>query len=256
MSLFFTSLNSGSNGNCYYIGNEQDAILIDAGISCRETEKRMSGLGLSLEKVRAIFISHEHSDHIRGAEVLSRKYSIPVYMSAVTCLNSVVPVETNLMRTFTAAEKLDISSLRVCPFPKQHDSVDPYSFTVSFNGITVGVFTDIGEACPNLVHHFSLCHAAFLEANYDEVMLEEGNYPSYLKKRIKSSVGHLSNLQALELFTRHKSPFLTHLILSHLSAHNNHPSVVDKLFSQHANGTRIEIASRYKETEVFCITVS
>jgi phosphoribosyl 1,2-cyclic phosphodiesterase len=174
-------------------------------------------------------------------------------MSAVTCLNGVVPVEPYLMRTFTASEKLDIESLQVCTFPKQHDSVDPYSFTVGFNGTTVGVFTDIGEACPNLVYHFSQCHAAFLEANYDEAMLENGNYPLHLKRRIKSNKGHLSNIQALELFVRHKSPFLTHLILSHLSEHNNHPSIVAKLFSQNANGTCIEIASRYRETEVFFV---
>lgn len=254
MSIFLTSLNSGSNGNCYYIGNDRHAVLIDAGISCRETERRLSRLGLSIEKVRAIFVSHEHSDHIRGVEVLSRKYNIPVYMSSGTFLSSLYPVEKDLIRTFTANEELEISGFTLSPFPKQHDSSDPYSFTVSHNGITVGVFTDIGEACPTVVHHFSHCHAAFLEANYDERMLEDGNYPLHLKRRIKSRVGHLSNLQALDLFSLYRSPFLTLLILSHLSEYNNHPSIVDKLFSPFANGTRIEIASRYHETAVFCIT--
>lgn len=253
MSLFLSSLNSGSNGNCYYIGNEHDAVLIDAGISCRETIQRMTRLGLSVQKVRAIFISHEHSDHIRGVGVLSRKYGIPVYMSSVILLNGLVSIEPELIRSFSADGEMNICSLKVFAFSKLHDSADPYSFTISHNGITAGVFTDIGEACPNVINHFSRCHAAFLEANYDEVMLEEGRYPLFLKRRIKSRVGHLSNVQALELFNQHKSPFLSHLILSHLSEHNNHPAIVDKIFSPHSNGTRIEIASRYRETEVFRI---
>ncbi|MCX6271105.1 MAG: MBL fold metallo-hydrolase [Bacteroidetes bacterium] len=254
MSIFLAALNSGSNGNCYYVGNEQDAVLVDAGISCRETERRMSRLGLTLEKVRAVFISHEHTDHIRGAEVLSRKYKLPVYLSVVTYLNSLLQIETEQLRTFSANERLEIGSLNVCPFPKLHDGADPYSFTVMTEGLTAGVFTDIGEACPNLVHHFGYCHAAFLEANYDEVMLDEGNYPVYLKNRIKSKVGHLSNNQALDLFNRHKAPYLSHLILSHLSEHNNHPDIVNALFAPHANGTLIEIASRYEPTGVFCVT--
>jgi len=253
MSLYYTSLNSGSNGNCYYVGNEQDAVLVDVGISCRETERRMSALGLPVEKLRAIFVSHEHADHIRGVNVLSRKYNIPVYMSVATCLNSLVQVEAGLMRTFSACEKLEIASLAVHAFPKQHDSIDPYSFTVSYKGATVGVFTDIGEACPNLVQHFSNCHAAFLEANYDEDMLENGKYPVYLKRRISSNFGHLSNRQALDLFKQHKAPYLSHLILSHLSEHNNHPAILTDLFLPHANGTQIEIASRYAETAVFYV---
>ena len=125
MPLFYTSLNSGSNGNCYYVGNEQDAVLVDIGISCRETVNRMSSLGLMIERVRAIFISHEHSDHIRGVEVLSRRYRIPVYMSAITCLNDLVPVEKELMRTFSSNERIDIASLSVNAFSKLHDSADP-----------------------------------------------------------------------------------------------------------------------------------
>jgi len=250
MSLYITSLNSGSNGNSYYIGNEQDAVLVDAGISCREIERRLTSLGLPIENIRGIFVSHEHSDHIRGVGVLSRKHTIPVYMSAQTALSSLIPAEPELIRTFMGNETIQIGSLHVDTFSKLHDSIDPYSFTVHFNGITIGVFTDIGEPCPNVRHQFSRCHAAFLESNYDERMLDDGSYPIYLKRRIKSQVGHLSNVQALELFTQHKAPHLQHLILSHLSEHNNHPGIVSRLFEPHANGTQIRIASRYRETEV------
>jgi phosphoribosyl 1,2-cyclic phosphodiesterase len=251
--LCLSSLNSGSNGNCYYIGNDRDAVLIDAGISCRETEHRMARLGLSLRNVRAIFISHDHSDHIRGVEVLSRKHRIPVYITPATCTNSRMRLDSRLVRPFTAHEPLHFGSLTVNPFPKQHDAIDPHSFTVTGDGITVGVFTDIGEACENVARHFGLCHAAFLEANYDETMLEEGRYPVFLKRRIRGDHGHLSNMQALEIFNSYRAPFLNLLVLSHLSAQNNHPRIVQELFALHANGTRIAIASRYQESEKYFV---
>ena len=247
MPLYLTSLNSGSNGNCYYISNGEDAVLIDAGISCRETERRMMRLGLPIRKVRAIFITHEHTDHTRGAELLSRKYRIPVYITGATFLNSRMNLEPDLMMPFSAENTVEIGGLRVKPFPKWHDASEPHSFTVSSNGLTAGVFTDIGTACENVASHLSLCHAAFLEANYDESMLDHGHYPPYLKKRIKGMEGHLSNDQALELFMTHRSPHLKLLVLSHLSAENNHPQLVHDLFSTNANGTRIVVASRYEE---------
>jgi phosphoribosyl 1,2-cyclic phosphodiesterase len=254
MSLCLSSLNSGSNGNCYYVGNNHDAVLIDAGISCRETERRMTRLGLSIRKVRAIFISHEHSDHTQGVEILSRKHRIPVYITAATYRHSRLRLNPQLVQQFTTHEQVHIGSLTVNPFPKRHDGTDPHSFTVTCNAITAGVFTDIGIACENVVHHFSQCHAAFLETNYDETMLQHGNYPVYLKRRIRGDEGHLSNMQAFEIFTGNRAPFLKLLILSHLSAQNNRPQIVTDLFAPHANGTRITIASRYRESEVYCIS--
>jgi len=253
MPLYLTSLNSGSNGNCYYIGNGNDAVLIDAGISCRETERRMMRLGLPLRNVKAIFITHEHTDHTRGAEVLSRKYRIPVYITGATFLHSRMNLDPGLTMDFDSGTTVKIGGLTIKPFPKWHDASEPHSFTVSADGITAGVFTDIGMACENVALHLRTCHAAFLEANYDEAMLDNGHYPPYLKKRIKSMEGHLSNDQALELFTKYRSPNLKLLVLSHLSAENNRPQLVHELFSRHANGTRIEIASRFEESEVFCV---
>jgi phosphoribosyl 1,2-cyclic phosphodiesterase len=251
--LCLSSLNSGSNGNCYYVGNDHDAVLIDAGISCRETERRMARLGLSLARVRAILISHEHTDHTKGVEVLSRKHRIPVYITPRTHLHSRIQINPHLIQPFSAGEELHFGSLSVKAFQKQHDAADPHSFTVTGNGITVGVFTDIGSSCEQLIHHFGQCHAAFLEANYDETMLEEGRYPYFLKNRIRGGKGHLSNLQALELFNRCRAPFLELLVLSHLSQQNNHPQIVTDVFVPHANGTRIAIASRYVESEVFSV---
>ena len=254
MSLFVASLNSGSNGNCYYIGNEQEAVLIDAGISCREIETRMARLGLSLRKVKAIFVSHEHTDHIRGIEVLSRKYRIPVYITPLTQQNGRLILDSDLQKPFFADKPINIGDLQITPFTKLHDAVHPHSFSIARGEIKVGVFTDIGDVCENLIAHFKQCHAAFLETNYDEELLENGSYPYHLKRRIRGGLGHLSNTQALALFTAHKPDYMTHVFLSHLSKDNNRPQLVLELFNTHALGTEIIIASRFAETRVYHIT--
>jgi phosphoribosyl 1,2-cyclic phosphodiesterase len=253
MSLFISSIASGSNGNCYYIGNHHDAVLIDVGLSCKEIEKRMLRSGLSMKKVRAIFISHEHIDHIRGVEVISKKHHIPVFINEKTYANGRVKIKDELIRSFSDEEIVPVNSLNVIPFFKSHDAADPYSFSVEHEGIRIGIFTDLGIACNKLIAHFNQCHAAFLEANYDDEMLENGRYPVYLKNRIRSGHGHLSNAQALEVFINHRPEFLQHLFLAHLSKENNSPELVHELFSAHAGNTRIVVASRYEESEIFRI---
>ena len=254
MSLFIASLNSGSNGNCYYAGNGQEAILIDAGITCTEIEKRLKRLGLSIQNVKAIFISHEHSDHIKGVAVLSKKYRLPVYVTPSTLQHCGLTVEKALVNTFNAHEPIAIGEIYIIPFPKMHDACDPFSFLISCNEVKVGVFTDIGTPCKNLLSYFAQCHAAFLEANYDDNMLQQGNYPWFLKKRISGGMGHLSNKQALEIFLHHRASHMTHLFLSHLSKNNNCPRLVHDMFSTHANGVEMIVASRDEETPVYHIT--
>ena len=253
MTLYIASLNSGSNGNCYYIGNSRESVLIDAGIPCREAERRMRRLGLSLSTVKAIFISHEHVDHIRGLEVLSKRYQLPVYISDSTRQYLPLPLEPHLVRRLDPREPVTAGDLTVTPFPKTHDASDPCSFVVSSPTVRIGIFTDLGVVCEQLIHHFSRCHAAFLETNYDEHLLDKGRYPHFLKNRIRGGFGHLSNRQALDLFVRHRPAFMSHLFLSHLSRDNNRPELVQALFEKEAQGTRIVIASRDQETELYAI---
>ncbi|MCE3282132.1 MAG: beta-lactamase domain protein [Chitinophagaceae bacterium] len=253
MSLQVASLNSGSNGNCYYVGNEKEAILVDAGLSCREIEKRLNRLELDMAKIKAIFISHEHTDHIKGVELLSSKHRLPVYITDATRRHGRIKLDKQLSRTFAGNAPIDIGSIRVSAFSKLHDAADPYSFLVSCNNVNVGVFTDIGAPCSNLVQHFSQCHAAFLESNYDEFMLQHGGYPFHLKKRITGGKGHLSNAQALEVFRQHRPSFMTHLFLSHLSSNNNRPELVQEMFDAHAGEVKMVIASRYNESEIYYI---
>jgi len=253
MSLQIASLNSGSNANCYYIGNHNEAVLIDAGLSCRETDKRMKRLGLDIRSVKAIFISHEHADHISGLPVLSKKYKLPVYITQNTLRNCNFEIEKDLTYSFIQNDPVSVGELSIIPFIKSHDANDPHSFIISSNNVHVGVITDIGYACKHVIKHFKLCDAVFLESNYCAEMLENGSYPLHLKKRISSRKGHLSNDQALELFLKHKPAHLQLLILSHLSQNNNHPELVNKMFTQNASGVKIVVASRHKETELFTV---
>jgi phosphoribosyl 1,2-cyclic phosphodiesterase len=253
MSLFISSLNSGSNGNCYYVGNEQEAVLIDVGISCRQTETRLLRLGLSMEKVKAIFISHEHTDHISGLAQLAGKYKLPVFITPKTLKRSRLVLQGFPVNPLFGNEPVWIGELCITAFPKHHDAADPHSFMIAFEDTKVGVFTDIGAPCEHLIHHFSQCHAAFLEANYDEEMLDRGRYPYFLKQRIRGGKGHLSNQQALTLFRDHKPAFMSHVLLSHLSKDNNCPQLARDLFLPHLNSTELIVASRNEETPVFRI---
>ena len=251
MSLFTASLNSGSNANCYYVGNREEGVLIDAGLSCRETERRMKQLSLSLEKVKALFVSHEHADHISGVPGLAKKYGFLVYITARTLAHGKIPIDPAQVRSFRDQQAVQIGELEVIPFRKSHDAADPHSFLVSHRGTRIGVITDIGYACKRVIHYFRQCHAVYLESNYCEEMLEKGHYPYPLKKRIRGDEGHLSNRQALELFTAFRTPELQLLILSHLSKNNNDPRVVKALFAPHASDVRVVVASRYEPSEIF-----
>jgi phosphoribosyl 1,2-cyclic phosphodiesterase len=251
MALFVTSLNSGSNGNCYYVGTSEEAILVDAGLSCRETEKRLLRLGLSMQQVKAVFISHEHSDHIFGLEVLAKKHRLPVFITDRTRLNSSVKLHPELVNTFRAFVPVQVGSMSVYAFPKFHDAADPHSFIVSSSTTRVGIFTDIGNCCNHVEDSFSRCNAVFLESNYDEAMLMNGRYPYHLKQRIRGGKGHLSNRQALDLFLKHRNRDMSHLFLSHLSKENNRPELVEELFKPYAGSTEIVVTSRYCETPVY-----
>lgn len=251
--MFVCSLNSGSNANCYYVGNQEEAVLIDGGLSCRETVKRMKRAGLSIKSVKALFVSHEHGDHIHGIPGLSKKFSLPVFITKNTLANCNLDLREELIRPLFPFQPVNIGSLSIKAFPKLHDASDPQSFVIECRGVRVGVFTDIGEPCNHVISHFSQCHAAFLEANYDEEMLLKGSYPYPLKNRIRGQYGHMSNDQAMELFINHRPSYMSHLFLSHLSRDNNSPKLVKNIFDRIAGKTQIVIASRDRETRLFHI---
>lgn len=250
-ALYTASIASGSNGNCYYIGNDHDAVLIDVGISCGELEKRMQRMGLSLEKVKAIFISHEHTDHIKGLTIVANKYQIPVFISPGTFASCRLAIPSRLLHLLRPNYTVYVGSLEVISFHKIHDAADPQSFLIRQNELTVGVFTDIGAISDSLIYHFQQCNVVFLETNYDEQMLEKGRYPYFLKQRIKSGYGHLSNLQAFDLYRYYKNPNLKLVYLCHLSRDNNDPQLVLDLFKSQSIDSHLVLAGRDSETGVY-----
>ena len=249
--LEICALASGSNGNCYYIGNQEDAILVDVGISRRQVMERMRVRGLDASKIRAVFISHEHADHFRGVRVLSKQLNVPVYMTVATFEKSWRPDRPAKIVNFEPGDVVDIGEFRIHTFSKQHDAAQPCSFRIEHEGTNVGVMTDIGEPCRNVMEHLSACNAVFLESNYDEDMLWNGSYPWYLKNRVASEYGHLSNNQAVELLKNYGSKHLEVVFLSHLSAENNRPEIALEAFSELNAKHSVRLTNRYAPAEIY-----
>lgn len=249
------ALASGSNGNCYYIGNKEDAILIDAGINCKQILIRMNAKGLNPNKIRAIFITHEHNDHVCGARVLGKKLDIPVYMTKGTYQSLYFTNRPLAVRFVEPGQPVMLIPFFVHPILKNHDAKEPISFRIELQGINIGVFTDIGLPCGNVTSHLHHCHALFLETNYDEKMLWEGSYPYHLKKRVASDVGHLSNMQAVNLLSEHAGLSLKWVLLSHLSGENNTPQVAYDALKHFEERFHIVLTSRREPGEVIAIEI-
>ena len=247
------ALASGSNGNCYYIGHQDEAILVDAGINCKQILARLKSRRLSTSKIRAVFITHEHRDHVCGARVLSKKLDIPVYMSKGTHDSLYFIHRPLASRIFNGYEPISAGKFIVYPVPKNHDATEPTSFRVLVDELNIGVFTDIGKPCANVISHLEKCDALFLETNYDEKMLWEGSYPYPLKQRVASDVGHLSNKQAVDLIENSAGPHLKWILLSHLSAQNNTPVIATNAMKHLEGRYHIKLTSRYEAGEVISL---
>jgi len=249
--LEICAIASGSNGNCYYIGNETHAVLVDAGISCKQIIHRMKDRNLNPLKVKAVFITHEHSDHLSGARVFGNRLNVPIYITPKTYYGAYKNQRPDYPKFFNPGEIINVGDFEVHSFLKNHDASEPCSFRVQHGGKNIGVFTDIGEACENVTQHLKMCDGLFLETNYDETMLWNGSYPWFLKQRVASTVGHLSNRQASDLLHSHAGEHLKCVFLSHLSKENNTHEIAYE--SMHPLTTRFEVklTSRYEAGEVY-----
>jgi phosphoribosyl 1,2-cyclic phosphodiesterase len=219
-------LASGSKGNAIYISDGFTAILIDAGLSATEIKRRLRSRGLNPKDLNAIVVTHEHSDHIQAVGVLSRQLKLPIYLSRniekkVSSGNSLHEIQT-----FSSGSTFQINNLAVHPFAVSHDAADPVGFTIGQNGSRIGVATDLGIVTPHVKENLKHCHLLILEANHDPDMLINGPYPWYLKRRIQSRSGHLSNQQSKRLLMELQHKGLEHVILAHLSQTNNAPQKV------------------------------
>ncbi|RJQ75570.1 MAG: MBL fold metallo-hydrolase [Desulfobacteraceae bacterium] len=223
-SLSVCVLASGSKGNAIYVGNGRTACLVDVGLSGIEIERRMCAAGLTADQLSAIVVSHEHSDHVRGVGVLSRRYRLPVYISPRTEKAAGSQLgRLHEIRYFEIGRPFEINDLTFHPFSTSHDAEDSAGFTISQNGRKIGIATDLGIATGMVKEHLRTCALLILEANHDPTMLIEGPYPWPLKQRIKSRNGHLSNEDSGNLLAEIRHAGLCHVVLAHLSETNNTP---------------------------------
>lgn len=244
------ALASGSNGNCYYIGNEKEAVLVDVGISNRQLSQRLRDSKLSMRKIKAVFITHEHTDHIQGMRIVCEKNGIEGYITKTTYEKARKDYRSAKAHFFTAGDTLNIGNIKVHSFSKQHDAVDPTSFRIEIDGLNIAVLTDLGVPCENVREHLALCDAAFLESNYDLNILMDGKYPPFLKHRVSSNNGHLSNDQALRLVKELNGSPLKTIFLSHISEDNNRVDLAMDNFKELAATHKILGTNRYAASDV------
>lgn len=227
MSLKLCVLGSGSSGNCTYVASEQTAVLIDAGLSGRETAARMASVGAELVDLAGVCVTHEHADHKACLAVLHRRTGVGLYANAGTIegIERAGKVPGLSWNVFTTGTPFEVGDMRIEPFSVPHDSYDPVGFIVGCGTLRVGVVTDMGMSTGLIRERLKGCRAAVIEANHDEALLRDCGRPWSLKQRISSRQGHLSNTQAADLACAVAGPELEVLFLAHLSAECNEPEL-------------------------------
>ena len=233
-------LASGSRGNATYISDGRTAILIDAGLSGIEIQRRMAAKGLDPHHLDAILVSHEHSDHVQGVGVLSRRFGLPVYINEGTRQASASALgKLTGHRPFSCGEPFGVGNLTIHPFSISHDAEDPAAFTITCGQTKIGLATDLGIVTGVVQSHLQACDILILEANHDPQMLIDGPYPWPLKQRIRGRSGHLSNQDAASLVSTLQHDRLAHIVLAHLSEENNTPQKARTAVKAVLNGARI-----------------
>jgi len=234
MRIKFLSLASGSSGNCYYLGTNTYGILIDAGIGVRTIKKTLKEYGLALEMVHAVFVTHDHADHIKSVGILGEKYGIPIY--------STPGIHLGINRNYCMTEKLTSASIRyiekeipltfkdfkITAFEVPHDGTDNVGYCIEANEKVFSFMTDLGHVPPTATQYIQKTNYLIIEANYDNEMLRMGPYPQHLKKRIAGSKGHMCNQDTGDYLAQIYHQELKYIWLCHLSKDNNHPELAHK----------------------------
>lgn len=246
-------LASGSRGNSIHISNGASSILVDAGLSGVELERRMKSRNIDPRELGAILVTHEHGDHVQSVGVLSRRFDLPVYINRKTSKAACGLGVIEDLRHFECGASFQHEDLTIHPFSISHDAEDPAGFTIGVGDLKVGIATDLGVATSMVKVHLDRCALLVLEANHDPDMLINGPYPWPLKQRIKSRTGHLSNEDSGKLLKEILHDRLHHVVLAHLSEQNNTPekalSVVGGALAGHA--ARLAVGVQDKATEIF-----
>lgn len=228
MSFNYASVASGSCGNCHYLEYNDTKILIDAGLSGKKIEENLRKLDKNLENTAGILITHEHTDHIKGAGILARRYNIPIYANRNTwdCMKDKLgKLKEDNIRFFDNDIPFIIGDINIKAFSIHHDAADPVGYTLN-NGITkISVATDLGHVCDNIKNNLFESKLVVLESNHDVQMLKIGSYPYYLKQRVMSNKGHLSNEDAGKFCVELVKRGTEKILLAHLSKENNFPEL-------------------------------
>ena len=232
--LKFISFGSGSSGNCYYLGTATDGLLIDIGVGIRALKKHFKDYGIALNSVRRILITHDHADHIKSVGSFSYDYHVPVYATHAVhvgidhnyCIQRKVPEE--LKRVLEKEVPVKVGDFTITPFPVPHDASENVGYQIDVEGVTFLIITDVGSVTEEVKRRISNAHYLVIEANHDIEMLVRGPYPKYLKERILSPFGHLSNSECGTALAENMSEKLRHIWLCHLSEENNHPELARK----------------------------
>lgn len=246
------ALQSGSNGNCIYVQGGGVRLLLDAGISGVQAQRRLAGRGVDIRRVDGLIISHNHVDHVRCAGIYQRKFGIPIYVTPGTLRAAKKQVDLGPLadvRHFRAGQTLDFGAIRVETLPTPHDGEDGVAFVVASAGGRLGVLTDLGHAFDGLPQVLESLDAVFLESNYDPELLRRGPYPEHVKVRIRGPRGHLSNGESAALLAGAGDSRLRWACLAHLSEMNNNPALALRTH-QEILGDRLplSVAGRYEPT--------
>jgi phosphoribosyl 1,2-cyclic phosphodiesterase len=261
MKLNFCSLSSGSSGNCYYLGNEFHGILIDAGISATSIRRFLKNMDISMQTIMGVLITHNHIDHIRGLELLTRKNSLPAFTTHNIWKSILTPhrnISRDSVREIPVKQKFHLAEFDIEAFPVCHDAPETIGFHICAGGKKITIATDLGHICQTAAPYIKAANFLVIESNYDEQMLVNGNYPHFLKARIRSDHGHLGNHQTSAFLAENISDNLSIICLAHLSKNNNTPATVlqtlQRTFSEKGiilNGQqRISILNRNTPTEI------
>jgi phosphoribosyl 1,2-cyclic phosphodiesterase len=234
-------LASGSKGNSLFVSYRNTCILIDAGLSGIEIQRRLNTINVDPESLTAIIITHEHSDHVRGSGVLSRRFELPVYITQKTwqACSNLGKIED--LCFFECGAPFKVDQILVTPFSISHDAKDPVGLTLEYKDQKIGIATDLGIATNLVKEHLKNSNILYLESNHDPEMLINGPYPWHLKQRIKGRTGHLSNMDAGTLVSELKTDCLKHVILAHLSEENNCPKKAFLEVSKSLNTSNIDL---------------
>jgi phosphoribosyl 1,2-cyclic phosphodiesterase len=250
-------LASGSSGNAAFLATANTRILVDAGLSMREIAKRLATIGEDLERLDAIVITHEHSDHVSGLPVLARNKKIraSIYMTRLTAPAIDWGETQPRLDTFQAGARLRIGDIEVQSFSVPHDAIDPVGFAFEACGVRIGIATDLGYIPESIKFHLRRTDLLLLESNHDLDMLKVGPYPWSVKQRVMSRVGHLSNHVMAQFLSDDLDSSTHNLVLGHLSEQNNHPAIVNMFASEALERrglrTNLSIATQNAPSEVF-----